>query len=42
MLVTSSSTLLSVFSVRSFATYLAGSQYITWLSWSEVFTSMAG
>jgi len=27
-----SSTLASVFSVRSFATYFAGSQYITWLS----------
>jgi len=29
----------SVLRVRSLATYLAGSQYITWLSWSEVFTA---
>ena len=34
--------LLSVFSVRSRATYLAGSQYITWLSLKLVVTSIAG
>ena len=32
----------SVLSVRSLATYLAGSQYITWLSLSEVLTRIAG
>jgi hypothetical protein len=31
-----------VFSVRRRATYLAGSQYITWLSLKLVVTSMAG
>ena len=42
MLVLRSSGLSSVFSVRSLATYFAGSQYITWLSLNEVFTSIAG
>ena len=32
----------SVFSVRSFATYFAGSQYMTWLSLKEVFTRIDG
>ena len=32
----------AVFSARSLATHLAGSQYITWLSLSEVRTRMAG
>ena len=35
-------TVSSCLRVRSFATYLAGSQYITWLSLSDVLTSMAG
>ena len=35
-------TFLSVLSVRNLATYFAGSQYITWLSLKEVFTSIAG
>ena len=42
MLVLSSSGLASVLTERSLATYFAGSQYITWLSWSEVSTSIAG
>jgi hypothetical protein len=42
MLVFSTSGLSSVFSARSRATYFAGSQYITWLSLNEVFTSMVG
>src|SRR4051812_12506202 len=42
MIVLSSSGLESVFNVRSLATYFAGSQYITWLSLSEVSTSIAG
>src|SRR5689334_12002918 len=36
MLHLNKSGLASVLSVRSFATYLAGSQYITWLSLSDV------
>src|SRR4051812_21382850 len=42
MIVFNSSGLESVFNVRSLATYLAGSQYITWLSLSDVSTSIAG
>src|SRR5262245_40532846 len=37
-----SSTFESVFRVRSLATYFAGSQYMTWLSWSDVLTRIAG
>src|SRR6516164_5042970 len=42
MLVFRRRTLSSVFNVRSFATYFAGSQYITWLSLNEVRTSRDG
>ena len=42
MLVFSSSGFVSVFSVRIRATYFAGSQYITWLSLSDVFTRIVG
>ena len=42
MLIFKSSGFASVFSVRIFATYFAGSQYITWLSLSPVFAKIAG
>ncbi len=42
MLILKMSGFWSVFTVRSFATYLAGSQYMTWLSSKEVLTSIAG
>ena len=42
MLVLRSSGVVVRLQVRSLATYLAGSQYITWLSLNEVFTSIAG
>ena len=42
MLVFRSSGLWSVFTVRNRATYLAGSQYMTWLSLNDVFTRSAG
>ena len=42
MLHLSKSGLPSVFSVRSLATYFAGSQYITWLSLKLVVTRIAG
>src|SRR5436305_5736002 len=42
ILTLSSSGLESVFKVRSRATHLAGSQYITWLSSRRAVTSMAG
>ena len=42
MLTLSKSGFASVLRVRSFAMYLAGSQYITWLSLKEVLTSIAG
>src|SRR5580700_5204749 len=42
ILILSSRGLVSVFNVRSLATYLAGSQYITWLSLKLVVTRMAG
>jgi hypothetical protein len=42
MFVLSSNRWSLVSSARSFATYLAGSQYMTWLSLKEVFTSIVG
>src|SRR5438270_590334 len=41
MLIFSNSGFESVFSVRIFATYFAGSQYITWLSFNPVFANIA-
>jgi hypothetical protein len=41
-LIFNSSGLPSVFTVRRRATYLAGSQYMTWLSLKLVVTSIAG
>ena len=42
MLVFKSSTLLSVFNARNFATYLAGSQYVTLGSFKPAVTNIGG